>query len=453
MTGIRQRRALHRERLQMASSPKPASSGTGQTYVYFGVLTLLVYLLAPSSYLVDITTTYMLKDNLHATATQVSVFRVLTAIPIYFAFIFGFVRDLWNPFGLRDRGYFIIFAPVVGAVFLWMALSRLSYQGLFIGMILVMLSSRFIAAAYQGLLALVGQERLMSGRLSALWQIVSSLPVLAGAFASGWMAEHLRPSQTFLLLALLAMLVAVTGLWKPAAVFKDTYERPQARGSDMIGDIKRLLKHKAIYPAVLLIFLFQFAPGANTPLQYYLTNQLHASDAIYGDFQGIFAAAFIPVFFLYGWLCKRVSLGKLLFWGTIIAIPQMVPLAFIHSATGALWAAAAIGAMGGIVAAGIFDLAMRSCPPGMQGTLMMLVEAGNLLSTRGGDLLGSWIYGTSPTHGFLYCVIAITVVYALMLPVLWMIPRELLATSDGEANPVVEAEVLAEIGDTAGAEA
>ena len=439
----------------MASSTSRADSGAGQTYLYFGVLTLLVYLLAPNGYLVDITTTYMLKNNLHATATQVSIFRLLTAMPIYFAFIFGFARDLWNPFGLRDRGYFMIFAPVVALVFAWMAVSRLSYQGLFLGMFLVMLSSRFISAAYQGLLALVGQERLMSGRLSALWQIVSALPVLAGAFASGWMAEHLRPSQTFLLLALLALLVALTGLWKPAAVFRDTYERPQARGSDIVGDIKRLFKHKAIYPAVLLIFMFQFAPGSNTPLQYYLTNHLHASDEVYGDFQGIFSASFIPVFLLYGWLCKRVSLDKLLFWGIVITIPQMVPLAFIHSASDALWAAAPIGAMGGIAAAGIFDLAMRSCPPGMQGTLMMMVEAGNLLSTRGGDLLGSMIYASSPTHGFLYCVIAITVVYALMLPVLRMIPRELLATADGEANPVVEAEILAEIAETtpAGAKA
>jgi MFS family permease len=433
----------------MAPSTRPADSGTGQTYLYFGALTLLVYLLAPSSYLVDITTTYMLKNNLHASATQVSIFRLLTAIPIYVAFIFGFVRDLWNPFGLRDRGYFMIFAPVVAVVFVWMALSRLSYQGLFVGMFLVMLSSRFISAAYQGLLALVGQERLMSGRLSALWQIVSALPILAGAFASGWMAEHLRPAQTFLLLALLAALIGLFGFWKPAAVFQDTYERPQARGSDIVGDIKRLFKHKAIYPAVLLIFMFQFAPGSNTPLQYYLTNHLHASDAIYGDFQGIFSASFIPVFLLYGWLCKRVSLDKLLFWGIVITIPQMVPLAFIHSASDALWAAAPIGAMGGIAAAALFDLAMRSCPPGMQGTLMMMVEAGNLLSTRGGDLLGSWIYASSPTHGFLYCVIAITVVYALMLPVLRLIPRELLATADGQANPVVEAEVLAEIADTA----
>jgi MFS family permease len=433
----------------VTASTEPAPTGVRQTYLYFGALTLLVYLLAPSSYLVDITTSYMLKNNLHATATQVSIFRLLTAIPIYVAFIFGFIRDIWNPFGLRDRGYFLIFAPVVGAVFLWMAFSHLSYQGLFVGMFLVMLSSRFISAAYQGLLALVGQERLMSGRLSALWQIVSAVPVLAGAFASGWMAEHLRPAQTFLLLAVLAFLIALFSLWKPAAVFAHTYEAPQARGSDLVGDIKRLFRHKAIYPAVLLIFMFQFAPGSNTPLQYYLTNHLHASDAIYGDFQGIFAASFIPVFLLYGWLCKRVSLGKLLFWGIVIAVPQMVPLAFIHTAKDALWAAAPIGAMGGIAAAALFDLAMRSCPPGMQGTLMMMVEAGNLLSTRGGDLVGSMIYASSPAHGFLYCVIAITVVYALMLPVLRLIPPELLATSDGERNPAVEAEILAEIAETA----
>src|SRR5206468_11455744 len=115
---------------------------------------------------------------------------------------------------------------------------------------------------------------------------------------------------TFVVLALLAGGIAIFGIWKPRAVFTDLYTRPQARGSDIVGDIKRLFKHKAMYPAVLLIFLFQFAPGSNTPLQYYLTNHLHASDAVYGDFQGIFAASFIPVFMIYGYLCKRVALGR-----------------------------------------------------------------------------------------------------------------------------------------------
>jgi hypothetical protein len=64
-------------------------------------------------------------------------------------------------------------------------------------------------------------------------------------------------------------------------------------------------------------------------------------------------------------------------------------------------------------------------------------------------VLGSWIYASSPEHGFLYCVIAITVVYALILPVLLLIPKELLATADGERNPALEARVLAEIAEPA----
>jgi MFS family permease len=195
--------------------------------------------------------------------------------------------------------------------------------------------------------------------------------------------------------------------------------------------------------------MFQFAPGANTPLQYYLSNTLHASDVIYGWYNCIFVGSFIPVFFLYGWLCKRVSLNKLLWWGLIITIPQMIPLAFIHTGVQALFLAVPIGLMGGVAAAAIYDLAMRSCPPGLQGTMMMLIEAGNQLSSRGSDLLGTRIYASSPTHGFLYCVIAITVIYALIVPVILLVPKDLIATTDGQANPKLDALMLAEIAETA----
>jgi len=432
----------------MARFPGNASSETKQVYLYFGPLTLLVYLVLPHGYLLDITTTYMLKNQLQATATQVSIFRLLTAAPVYFSFLFGLTRDLWNPLGFRDRGFFLLFAPATAGVFIWMALSRLSYAGLFMGMFLVMLSFRFIAAAYQGLIALVGQEKLMSGRLSALWNIVNSIPYVAGGVASGYIVEHLSPDRTFALLAALTLTIGILGWWKPRAVFNHAYDQPLAKGAGLMGDIKRLLKHRAVYPAVLIMFMFQFAPGSNTPLQFYLTNELHASDAVYGYYSAIFVASFIPVFFLYGYLCKRVALKKLLWWGTVITVPQMIPLAFIHSGNAAMLLAVPIGVMGGIAAAAYYDLAMRSCPPGLQGTLMMLVDGFYLLSYRVGDLLGSKIYSSSPTRGFLYCVIATTVVYALILPVILLVPKELIATADGEPNPVVDAEVLGEIAET-----
>ncbi|AQV96809.1 MFS transporter [Cupriavidus necator] len=421
------------------------SEGSDRTLLYFGLLTLFIALATPAGYLVDIQTSYILKNQLHATATQISTFRLVTGIPVYVAFAFGLARDQWNPLGLRDRGFFLIFAPATAVALAWMAFSGFSYAGLVTGMLLAMLSSRFIAAAYQGLIALVGQEKLMSGRLSALLNVVGSVPVVAGAFASGYISDHLAAKEALLLVAMAALSIAVLALWKPVSVFGHIYEKPQARGADLVGNVRRLVKHKAVYPAVLICFLWNFAPGAATPLQFYLTNELHASDAVYSYYNGIFAAAFIPTFLLYGFLCKRVALNKLLWWGTIIAVPQMIPLAFIHSANLALVLAAPIGLMGGVATAAYFDLAMRACPPGLQGTLMMLVDGVLALSARAGDLLGSWIYNSSPTYGFTYCVIATTAVYALILPLIPLTPKALIATRDGEPNPEVEAEVLDQI--------
>ncbi|WP_454742725.1 MFS transporter [Cupriavidus necator] len=425
-----------------AASDHNGSEGNNRILLYFGWLTLFVHLATPAGYLVDIQTSYLLKNQLHATAPEISTFRLVTGIPVYIAFAFGLARDHWNPLGLRDRGFFLIFAPATSVAFIWMAFSDISYSGLVVGMLLAMLSSRFTAAAYQGLIALVGQEKLMSGRLSALCNVVSSVPVVAGAFASGYVSDHLAANEAFFLVAMVTLLIAVLGFWKPISVFGHTYEKPQARGADFVGNVRRLVKHRAVYPAVLICFLWNFAPGSATPLQFYLTNELHASDSVYSYYNGIFAAAFIPTFLLYGFLCKKVSLNKLLWWGTIVAVPQMIPLAFIHSANLALVLAAPIGLMGGLATAAYFDLAMRSCPPGLQGTLMMLVEGVLALSARAGDLLGSWIYNSGAAHGFTFCVIATTVVYALILPLIPLTPKELVATKDGEPNPEVEAEGL-----------
>ncbi len=244
--------------------PGPAgedsSANTRQTFLYFGSLTLFLYLATPVGYLVDIPTSFMLKNQLGASPDQVSTFRLLTAIPMYFAFAFGLVRDLWNPFGLRDRGFFLIFAPATQIVFLWMAFTPVSYQGLYIGMFLAMLLSRFVAAAYQGLMALVGQEKLMSGRLSVVWNIVSSLPYVAAGFASGYISDNLDPKASFLAVAGFTCAIGLLGFWKPRSVFSQAYDRPQAKRTNFVGDVKRLVRHWAIYPAVLIMFLWSFAP-------------------------------------------------------------------------------------------------------------------------------------------------------------------------------------------------
>jgi len=229
----------------------------------------------------------------------------------------------------------------------------------------------------------------MSGRLSALWLIVSYLPIAAGAFASGYISEHLRRKQTFVPIAALTFSLALLGLWKPRAVFSHIDDKPKAKGANFFVNVRRLVKHVPFIQRFSSCSCGSFAQGSATPLQFYPTNELLASDAVFSYFYGSFTFAFIPTIFLYGFLCKKVPLYKLLWWGTLIAIPQMIPMAFIHTPDLALASAVPIGKMVGIATAAYFDLAMKSCPPGLQGTLMMLVDGVYYPAQRGGNLLGS----------------------------------------------------------------
>ncbi len=185
---------------------------------------------------------------------------------------------------------------------------------------------------------------------------------------------------------------------------------------------------------MLIWLLWNFAPGSGTPLQYYLQDALHTNDAEWGQWNAIFSASFIPTFAVFGALCRRFPLKTLLFWGTLVAIPQMVPLLFIRSAIGALIVAVPIGLMGGVATAAYLDLLIRSCPRGLQGTVLMMSAALYAIVHGLGNVLGTNLY--DHFGGFTVCVIAITIVYALILPVLVLVPKRLIDTADGQTPKI-----------------
>jgi hypothetical protein len=170
--------------------------------------------------------------------------------------------------------------------------------------------------------------------------------------------------------------------------------------------------------------------GQPSQIWFYLQDALHATDAQWGQWNAIFAASFIPTFLVFGVLCRKLPLKTLLFWGTVVAIPQMIPLAFISSASGALIAAVPIGLMGGVASAAYLDLMIRSCPKGLQGTMLMASSSLYAIAVRFGDVLGTNLYDRF--KNFNVCVIAITVVYASILLVLLVVPKRLTTTADGE---------------------
>lgn len=405
-------------------------------FLYLSALIVLLSFGAPNGGLVDIPLSFFLKNKLHLSAQEVAEFRMVAGLPLYLSWAFGFVRDSWSPFGWGDRGYMMLFGGISAGFYLVFAFTPVTYPSLLVALILLTASFLFVASAQNGLTATLGQQHVMSGQVSAVWNIVGSLPVVAALLVGGSLSDLLEARNTdeaarVLFLAGSAIMVAVAlyGAWKPRIVF-DNVRGERGPGVHLLDDVKRLARHWPIYPALLIWLLWNFAPGSATPLQYYLQNTLHANDAAWGQWNAIFAASFIPTFLAYGYLCRRVRLRALLWWGTVAAVPQLVPLLFIHSVAAALVAAVPSGLMGGVASAAYIDLIIRSCPRALQGTTLMLSAALFFISARFGDVLGTILYDRF--GGFTVCVIAITVVYALILPTLLLVPKRLIASADGE---------------------
>ncbi len=406
-------------------------------FLYLGILIVLLAFGGPSGGLIDIPISFFLKNRLHLEAHQVAHFRLVAAIPLYLSFVFGFIRDMWNPLGMRDRGFMLLFGAVCALLYLGFALAPMTYSTLLVAVVALTTSFLFVASAQNGLTSTIGQQHAMTGQISAAWNVFASIPTVAalliGGMLSGLLEDHNADSAArilFLVGAAIMTAVALFALWRPKDVFDHVHAE---RGPELhpVNDIKRLFGHWRIYPALLIWLLWNFAPGSATPLQYHLQNALHATDAQWGQWNAIFAASFIPTFIVYGFLCRHFALRTLLWWGTIIAVPQMVPLLFIHSVAGALVAAVPIGLMGGVATGAYMDLIIRSCPRGLQGTMLMMSSSLYFVVSRFGDILGTTLYDRY--GGFTVCVIAITVVYALILPVLLLVPKFLIATADGQA--------------------
>ena len=373
-------------------------SARRRIFLYLGILIVLLAFGGPSGGLIDIPISFLLKNKLHLKAHEVAGFRLMAAIPLYLAFVFGFVRDKWNPFGMRDRGFMLLFGSISALLYVFFAFTSISYLTLLVAVVVLTASVLFVSSAQNGLTAVLGQQHAMTGQISAAWNVFLSIPTVGALLAGGALSGLLEDKGSdqavrilFLVGAAIMFAVAAYAMWRPSDVF-DNVRIEQGVDQHPMEDLRRLVRHWPIYPALLIWLLWNFAPGSATPLQYHLQNALHASDAQWGLWNAIFAGSFIPTFIVYGILCRRYALKTLLLWGTVIAVPQMVPLLFIHSVTGALIAAVPIGLMGGIATGAYLDLIIRSCPRGLQGTTLMLASSLYFVVSRFGDVLGTHLY-------------------------------------------------------------
>ncbi len=393
---------------------------------YFFVLNLFV---AASNAFTFVPISWFLKEGLHLQAQSTSLGLLLMDSPYFIGFIFGFLRDRWRPFGMEDRGYFLLVPPLKALALASLALGSPSYARLVTTMVISTCGSVLLGAALGGLLAAVSRRYGMTGRLSVVYNLAPQIPSVLATAAGPWVLEHLGIRATFVSSALLILPVSLLAFWTPSIVYAPDIEKLASIPENVWQALRRLTHTRVVYLPAAILFLFCFMPGWNTPLFYYLTDSVGLSPAAFGASRSFGMAGNALLMLAYDLLCHRFNLRFSLFLGTTLVVLGG-PLYFLVRTPYQAYAIQFItGASLGIAYAAFFDLLARCCPKHLEGAAFMLAAAGMWVASDVADVLGGWLYQHG---GFLPALLITSLTSTMIFPILFFIPKRLTSTHDGQ---------------------
>lgn len=409
-------------------APAPGPSGDrAQIGSYFAVLTLASTLGHPDG-LLRLPIQFWLKDQLDTGPRGLAIFEAAACAPVYLAFLFGFLRDHWRPFRAKDRGYLILSALTALGCYVWLASGRVDYARLLIAVLMAGAAYQLMHAAAEALMTSIAQRQLMTGRLSALSEFGEASAGVMAALAGGWMVAHATMPTILLIAAGCSAVVLLQGFFRPRAIFSGEAKIVEReRGAS----IRVLLRHRAIWPTTLIIFLWSFSPGYHTPLLFYLTEDVQISSIAYGVCQAVDCIGITAATVMYVWLCRHLPLRRLLWWSIALsAFPGLIFL-LVENAPQAVGASFLLALLIGFMNTSIGDLLMRAAPEGLEGSYRMLGVSAFAVGGAMGDVFGAWVYEHG---GLLPCLIVEAVVTLCIFPALRRLPPGLIASRESEAE-------------------
>ncbi len=421
----------------MSESPAPAPVGPASdrlrsALMLVGTGYLFLTLCDYREGLAGLALRYLLKDQLHLTATQLAGFFVITKLAWYCKPFAGLLADNVPFFGTRRKGYLVAFSVVAGV--LWFALTFI-HDG-YVAMLWLVLAINFalmlVHTTLGGLLVETGQALSATGRISAVRSGTESFGWLLTGLGSGWIAVHLS-HYGFVINAALMLILAVIFARRLREPADDPAGADRPRWS--LTQFRELFQHRVLWTAAGFWVLIKFSPGFGTPLFFYQSETLGFSPQYIGYLGFVSAAAGLLGSICYMQICRRFALGRLLWLG--VSLHAASSLAFF--AYGSMSSAIAIEATYGLCTAlafmPIFDLLARATPKHIAAFGYALIFSLGSLSVSGSDLMGSWIF-EQMGRSFTGMILLNAGTSASVLLVIPFLPRLLVSHRDGESPPI-----------------
>ena len=329
---------------------------------------------------------HLLKSELHVSRTEMSSFFFMCGLFWYLKPIAGILTDAFPLFKTRRRHYALFSALFAGIAWVGLGFAPHNYQALLIAAIVVNLFMVMLSTVAGAVLVEMGQSTGQVGRLTSIRQVISSVCSLIQGPLGGWLATGsigLASGVNSVFLFAFIPVVYFT-LRESPLTGRNTEAFTNAK-----GQLRIMFASRTFWWALVFITLYYFAPGFGTMMYYRQNDVLKFDQPHIGYLGSLGGAGGILGALTYGFVVRRLPLGKLLFTGVVIgAITTFFYLAY-NSWQSAMVIDFLSGLCGGFAEVALIDLAARATPAGCEGLGYSLILSFRNVALFGADLLGS----------------------------------------------------------------
>jgi MFS family permease len=326
------------------------------------------------------------------TASEITRFAAVLALPWILKPVFGLVSDLVPLGGSRRRVYLIL----TGAITAGSLLGLFAFppapgsRAVLLGWLLIATAAvAFADVAADGLLVDQGQPSALSGRFQAIqWAGMYAAGLAAGLVGGELSARHLEHASFLVcgLGATASLGVVVLGVREPRAAARAASLR------QALGVLAETGRSPVVLGVAGFLFLWNFNPFSNAVLHLHMTRGMGLDERFFGRTLSLSALASIAASLAYSLYCRRIPFHVLVH--ASIALGVVSTLAYLGMTDKPTAVAVSLATGFSYMTATLIqlDLAARHCPPGAAGTTFALLMAAQNLAAIFSIALGGQIY-------------------------------------------------------------
>jgi predicted MFS family arabinose efflux permease len=333
---------------------------------------------------------FLLKDGLRLSAARTATFLAIVSVAWNIKPLYGLISDFFPLFGYRRKSYLLLTtALAAGGWYLLGWQAAYAYAPTLVILMLCGLGLAFSDVLCDAVMVETGKPLGMTGRFQAIqWGAINTASILAG-IGGGWLSEHVSYQRTFLLVSafpLISLAAAALCLREARTRYDPEVVRETARA------VRSAIGSRPLWVAAAFIFLWNFSPSFGVPLEYHLVDTLGFSKIFLGVLDSLGSAAAIVGAAVFGKICRRMSLRRLLNVSVAIGMAST----FAYWGLAGRWSAIGLtlgtGAISMIAALATYDLAARSCPDRAEGTFFAALMSIANIGTAGSAFVGGRLY-------------------------------------------------------------